>query len=678
MSAPNTSRASNVLLQLEDHFERCRATDVAVYAPSSFGRATSLLGELGQELPGLVGDTFEERVFRVRDALEHANSVAQAARPHLSRLVGLRAQAVRDSALGSRAPDELRAAEGCYWPAVESAEAQDFDSTDKHAHSGERAYLAALATSLERGALLQLAHDIDEGRGILGRNDYTEAQTELQQLRSDLQTAMSGELPLVELRSKIADRSAWLQRQTQRPVGHGDPGSPTGGSQTHTDPDQPFAPGTREPPTAVDSMNIGDRQANALAVHWRDSSTSVVTSQVLERSVGGGPFVAIAELPRSSTGFSSWVDSGLQPDTIHTYRVRTLNDHGYSLTLPANRAVGYTRNAGDLPVWRIQLYVRVADISDAGTDDRDFMVALQSPHGNYGPHGNRLWLDHAPRLIGTGWPPLWQDDLARASEFTYDLSLDYVSQLADITEITMIKDGGDAVAIAEVALQVNGREVFRKHFGESASTCLWLGESAGHQRSFTIGHAELRASPGWQGYPGQKPDPPVRLENDEIVSRFEAIVGDSIHGTAAHWRQTTRPVQVTTSVQGEQNNQVFVRLLLHADSGHWFVPDPDITLSFTLQLSIACNDTNTEATIGLVTQDVESNASYGALVDILALGLAPAGIAVRTYLTIMAERAAKDEFQPIAEHIVLNSPGICPKLNIDADRDGNAIIGFRL
>jgi len=410
-----------------------------------------------------------------------------------------------------------------------------------------------------------------------------------------------------------------------------------------------------------------------------DSSTGFITSQVLERSVGDGPFVAIAELPRSSTGWSSWADSGLAPDTMHTYRVRTLNENGYSLTLPANGAVGYTRNAEDLPVWRIQLYVRVGDVSDGGTDDREFLVALQSSLDNHGPNGNRLWLDHAPRLIGTaGWLPLWLDDLARASEFTYDLTLDNVSQLADITEITMIKNGEDAVAIAEIALHVNGREVFRKHFGESASTCLWLGESGGHQRYFTIGHAELRASPGWQGYPSQPPNPPFRWENDEIVSRFEATVGDSIHGTAAHWRQATRPVLVTTSVEGEQAQQVFVRLLLHADSGHWFVPDPDITLSFTLQLSITCNDTNTEATFGLVTQDVRSSASFGALVDILALALAPAGLALLTYITVIAERAAKAGFQPIAEDIVLNSHGICPTLEVDADRDGNAIIAFRL
>ena len=79
MSAPNTSLASSILLEIEDHFERCRATDIAVYAPSSFRKATSLLDELRQEWPGLAGDTFEERASRARDALEHAFSVAQAA-----------------------------------------------------------------------------------------------------------------------------------------------------------------------------------------------------------------------------------------------------------------------------------------------------------------------------------------------------------------------------------------------------------------------------------------------------------------------------------------------------------------------------------------------------------------------------------------------------------------------
>ena len=67
--------------------------------------------------------------------------------------------------------------------------------------------------------------------------------------------------------------------------------------------------------------------------------------------------------------------------------------------------------------------------------------------------------------------------------------------LADITEITIIKYGEDIVAIAEIALTVNGKEVLREHSGESASTYLWLGESGGHEGYFTIGYAELRTSP---------------------------------------------------------------------------------------------------------------------------------------------------------------------------------------
>ena len=184
-------------------------------------------------------------------------------------------------------------------------------------------------------------------------------------------------------------------------------------------------------------------------------------------------------------------------------------------------AVGYTRNSEDLPVWHVQLLVRVADIPNAGTSD-SVQALLNSPLIEYSPSSNSTWTDYAPRFKDAFGPLiLWQDDFARGSTFPYDLKSTSVEQLSDITMITLLKDGTDDLAIAELALKVNGVEVFRKYFGDT------------------------RASSSWQGYIAAPPTFSFVIPHDELVSRFESIVGDSLHGTGAHWQETLRPVSIT-------------------------------------------------------------------------------------------------------------------------------------
>lgn len=124
-------------------------------------------------------------------------------------------------------------------------------------------------------------------------------------------------------------------------------------------------------------MRIHDRRADAMTVTWKDSA-SLFESQNLERSVEDGPFQVIAELAGSSNGWSTFVDTGLDSDKLHRYRVRVQNEYGSNVTVPNDMAVGYTRTVQDLPVWRIQVYLRVADVADGGTAD-SVQVRLQSP-----------------------------------------------------------------------------------------------------------------------------------------------------------------------------------------------------------------------------------------------------------------------------------------------------------
>jgi hypothetical protein len=89
-------------------------------------------------------------------------------------------------------------------------------------------------------------------------------------------------------------------------------------------------------------------------------------------------------------------------------------------------------------------------------------VRLNSPRNllTHAPRGNSTWLDYGPRLISPF--PVWSDDFDRGREFTYDLNLSNISELSDITMLTIAKDGTDGIGIAEISLKVNGVEVFER------------------------------------------------------------------------------------------------------------------------------------------------------------------------------------------------------------------------
>lgn len=218
--------------------------------------------------------------------------------------------------------------------------------------------------------------------------------------------------------------------------------------------------------------------------------------------------------------------------------------------------------------------------------------------------------------------------------------------------------------------------MFRKLFGETASTWLWLDEGDGHLPTFTIYHPELRDYPNWQEYIQAPPDLQTVFPNDEIVSRFEAIVGDTIHGTPAVWRTALEPVRVTRApVAGQQFERLTVRLLLRGNVD--YLPDPDVTINFTLQVSLTCNAANTEASLTLVSTDVYASARFDLVVEMLSLAFAPAGEALLVFGRVLAANAAKSSWQPVAERIVFRTLGVCPILQVDQDAHGNASIQFR-
>lgn len=124
------------------------------------------------------------------------------------------------------------------------------------------------------------------------------------------------------------------------------------------------------------------------------------------------------------------------------------------------------------PVWRAQLRLAIANVSDAGTDD-DVQVQLNVK--------NSTWLDYA------------RNDFERNKTYTYDLALTKVTKLEEITKLRIRKTGTDAICVRSVTLLINGKTIYSKTFGNTQSTCQWLDNGDGHPNSFSISSATLRA-----------------------------------------------------------------------------------------------------------------------------------------------------------------------------------------
>jgi hypothetical protein len=208
----------------------------------------------------------------------------------------------------------------------------------------------------------------------------------------------------------------------------------------------------------------------------------------------------------------------------------------------------------NLPVYRGQLTLTTCDVRGAGTDNA-VQVKLNA--------GNGTWLDYS------------HDDFERGSTFTYDVALDHVADLRDISMLEISKRGFDAWCLRRVELHVNNGLIFEAHYPGAGR---WLGHTPIDRRTLTLSREDLRRNRAWAAY---RPSvPPRRIAREEITSRLESAVGHALHGQRATWRQVTgRGIQLERT-----GHFTYAGMLnLKAKLDNW--PDPSIDLAFTLAVS---------------------------------------------------------------------------------------------
>jgi hypothetical protein len=113
---------------------------------------------------------------------------------------------------------------------------------------------------------------------------------------------------------------------------------------------------------------------------------------------------------RTYTSSSLWSDLG------YCFRIRATNANGTGYG-PGPCAVTRSSGQPNPTVKRLQLRVKIADVSGAGTDD-----PVEVWLGTYDlPGDNRTGLNYAPVPVKDPAGVTWHDDFARNRERTFDL-----------------------------------------------------------------------------------------------------------------------------------------------------------------------------------------------------------------------------------------------------------------
>ncbi len=238
-----------------------------------------------------------------------------------------------------------------------------------------------------------------------------------------------------------------------------------------------------------------------------------------------------------------------------------------------------------MPVWRAQLLIRTADVSDAGTDD-GVKVQLNSR--------NVTWLDYE------------RDDFKRNDVFTYDLApvdiknpgaAPTLSRLSDLTKLEISKTGTDGLCIREIDLRINGRSIYREVFSAPG---LWLDNDNGHSRVYAVSSSRLRQNSHWLTYPApvSPQDLPLLITHGEMESRIESLAGTFIHDNSLYWGHLHgRAVEVTK----KDDHTLHVDLDLAAG-----VTGPNPEIDVDMDVGISCSS----GSISLAFQNVHAEADY--------------------------------------------------------------------
>lgn len=364
------------------------------------------------------------------------------------------------------------------------------------------------------------------------------------------------------------------------------------------------------------------RTTTALTVRLIDKSLYEQGYELYRGPSQNGPWTVVAFL-NPFTGQFDFPDSGLSPDTQYCYRLRAFNAFGESFS-----SGNCFSTLDGRSVRRVQLRLVTANVEDAGTND-SVRVQLNGP--------NLTWVDYG------------RDDFERNDDFTYDLLLDGVSDLADINAIYIHKEGTDGWCLKSLALLVNSKEenpieIYNQDFGSTAAGCQWIDKASGQNEYYNVSRSTLRAHPLWQNFQQPPLQNALGMLRHELESRIESLVGDQLHGTDAHWGDLDGEGYVEVSKKDDQAVHVTLDLVAEVP----LTRDPEVNLSFDLRFAGSCTDGQTPLQLHITAENVDPHADADWWEEV--------GTFWINFLEDDVEKAVKDAFSNLERTISLN-PG---------------------
>lgn len=312
------------------------------------------------------------------------------------------------------------------------------------------------------------------------------------------------------------------------------------------------------------------------------------------------------------------------------------------IALATSGAYAQSATLDNTPVWRMQLEVQTCDSSNAGTDDSVYVKLNNSEE--------RFYLD----LPG--------NDRERNETNKYDLSFSTVRDAGDITKITVGKDGSDAWCIRRVALYLNSvaSPVFNQTIAGAGTT---IDSDPGYLPSTTFSSATLRGSGMWNLSGARSAIVPALNASGDFViddlvieSIITGVIGDEIDYNGLYWGGKHGDYVETYHEAGDSSATTHVDLDLKYETGHWYMPNPEVDIDF--DLTIQCSAGGLQAAPSHVAWDLD----FSDALDVLTLGL----------IEVVAEALVEDRVNDSLDgalgalDLALPTP-ICPDASVASD-----------
>ncbi len=408
----------------------------------------------------------------------------------------------------------------------------------------------------------------------------------------------------------------------------------TSASAIPVDPWEPPIP-TSSPPLAPTTLQILKRDANRVDFRFRDRATNETGYTVQRRLITSNTWQTVASYPARNTGtYTTYFDSNVTGDAGYCYRAVATNADGSAYS---SSRCAYTKAATPEPVWRAELRIETANVSHAGTDN-SIRVRLNDSSSSTLPYGNEVWLNYS------------HNDFEQGTDFSYDLSLDSISSLEDITKLQLYKEGTDAICIREIELIVNEESVYFQGFGNTTNTCKWLDNDPGYSPYLTVSHAQLRGSAMWQSF---APGMPLVFENDELISRVESMIGNAAHGTALQWGELNGSDYVETT----WIDPTTLHFDIDMEADLTWPLSPEVDIDFDLTVDAACYGSTVDVTIQ--TENFTVDADNSLIEDLVG-----AFVCTFAWDWNCIEEGIEDEvraaFDEVAIETTMEDLGLCP------------------